>query len=549
MSQNIAGLVYFDVIQPNDLIFSAPSHAEQRALHLSGVTKRIFYRGRLWQGEFVIDNRRWAVPLKLRIEGTPGVTIKDEGDVRFEISRKKAAEKLDLIIAYYLEELKQARQPNWRHFGLPAAEELLETLLVEDLPAEWERLASAELPPVPKRPKRKIKGAKNPRYIGQITKKLALLAALIKRQFPDVLLASRIKSKHIQKFMDDQYEKKIGTANTYNKVLTGLHGAFNKMIRLGRLQGEQNPCAGIPLIYDELSIKRSCFLETEVENILAEAERSNRLVFILMQVMLCTAMREVSACPLKWSSVNLDAGTIDVPAAKGGNPVKLPIFRPLLPILKEAAEARLKETDATRRQFVFPDLLAVYELRHDLLIGGFYDVAVRAGLKRDRLVETKEGRKRAASVLGLYSVRTTFISHALASGVAKDTIRLVTGHKTNDMIDEFYNRQRAEMIGDQFTVMPRFAVGRSIKPAPRCAAPLAAASISMVSIKEQMRSTLEVLAATEISLVQPTLLHSLESAVGPDEIRRKLSSYIKALSPATLEVWRPIIVGLIEQLA
>lgn len=89
--------------------------------------------------------------------------------------------------------------------------------------------------------------------------------------------------------------------------------------------------------------------------------------------------------------------------------------------------------------------------------------------RKATLAEFREGekRKQRGSLCGWHSFRTTFCSLALANGVSMDTLRRVTGHRTAEIVEKYYNQAKREQARRAFReVMPKALVGMTASPEP-----------------------------------------------------------------------------------
>ena len=69
-------------------------------------------------------------------------------------------------------------------------------------------------------------------------------------------------------------------------------------------------------------------------------------------------------------------------------------------------------------------------------------------------------RKHRGSLCGWHSFRTTFCSLALANGVSMETLRRVTGHRTAEIVEKYYNQaKRAQARREFAAAMPKAIAG------------------------------------------------------------------------------------------
>ncbi|MFH1968722.1 MAG: tyrosine-type recombinase/integrase, partial [Verrucomicrobiota bacterium] len=132
---------------------------------------------------------------------------------------------------------------------------------------------------------------------------------------------------------------------------------------------------------DEDTIHREPFKEDEIEAILAAA-RDDELLRGPIVTAICTAMRRGDCALLKWASVDLDAGFIEIRTSKTGETAEIPI----LPTLRE----ELNRTPKTGSEYVFPKAAELYQadpyglnrhLRMILARAGFVDAEMAERIK------------------------------------------------------------------------------------------------------------------------------------------------------------------------
>ena len=86
--------------------------------------------------------------------------------------------------------------------------------------------------------------------------------------------------------------------------------------------------------------------------------------------------------------------------------------------------------------------------------------------RRATLAERRDGetRKHRGSLCGWHSFRTTFCSLGLANGVSMDTLRRITGHRTAEIVEKYYNQAKREQARRELAAMPK-AISGAVKRA------------------------------------------------------------------------------------
>lgn len=141
-------------------------------------------------------------------------------------------------------------------------------------------------------------------------------------------------------------------------IMSLLKNAFTRFLPLG----SQNPFATVITRNRELNatrISRRPLSENEL-TALIETSRSDPMLHALAVTTACTGMRIGDVCNLKWTSVDLRSGFIDVMTAKAGKAVSVPILGPLRKILEYASTDYIKN-----KTYVFPDAAKMYKNNPD----------------------------------------------------------------------------------------------------------------------------------------------------------------------------------------
>ena len=105
--------------------------------------------------------------------------------------------------------------------------------------------------------------------------------------------------------------------------------------------------------------------------------------------------------------------------------------------------------------------------------------------------------QRDASVLDWHCLRTSFVTIALSAGVSIETLKLVTGHRTVDVVlANYYRPQRAHLRAALAGALPAVLTGGQQAPTPEAAelAKLAEKNAAGIAT-EQEKTRLRVLAA------------------------------------------------------
>ena len=138
-----------------------------------------------------------------------------------------------------------------------------------------------------------------------------------------------------------------------------------------------------------------------------EAQRETSPVQVdFLRLLLLTGMRRNEAAPLRWTDVDLVAGTLHVAETKGGRPLDVPLSTHALDVLER------RQGDADGSRFVFP---GTGETGH--------------------IVEPKSTcqalARRSGVVASPHALRRTFVSVAESLDIGPYTIKALIGHAVN----------------------------------------------------------------------------------------------------------------------
>ena len=145
-------------------------------------------------------------------------------------------------------------------------------------------------------------------------------------------------------------------------------------------------------------------------------------------------MRLGDCCTLEWSAVDLDSKSpaVVVKTSKTGETVCIPIFEHLRSELDAA-----RNRNNGNEKYVWPEQAKLYLRQHSLVSRKLRKV-FSAAVGEDALYEEREQGKLKASVIDFPSLRTTWITETLSRGVPIETVKLVSGHKTVEVVTKHY---------------------------------------------------------------------------------------------------------------
>lgn len=463
-----------------------------------------------WYGRYKVDNKRYAVNLKVKIAGNPpdSLKVKDLGDETFERSRFRAQLKLDEII-------REARDSSDKIHLVEKIYEMktgsaLEFVDIKNLADAWENISRKRKP--------------SERYAKQCRATLSNFSDYVIRKNPKARDISYVGRSLAEEFMRAEAARHV-SAKTWNDILKLLRTTFQKLLP----KGATNPFEHIPTrIVD--TVFRQPFSPDELKAIIDELPHHEFIRPIIITGM-CTAMRRGDCCLLKWEDVDMKEGFVRVKTSKTGVTVDIP----LLPLLYDEL-AGLKQEG----EYAFPGPAAMYKTNPDgitwrvkkVLTAALADDAQKEGalperpledirqkghayiktlgetpktkkmgtafdlyldgvsgtqiqeqagvskgsvsgylneieahigckvikgraqrsttdkIKADEMLlsETREDGQRRASTRDFHSFRVTWVTLALSSGMPLEMVKKVTGHKTAEIVLKHYFKPGREEL-------------------------------------------------------------------------------------------------------
>lgn len=298
---------------------------------------------RWWYARFLVNGKLRRFPLmerrggqeqRVEIKGRRPASLKhpEQGDAAFLESYHRARAAHDRLSE---EELT-------RHSVEDLAQRIVEAktgtrldfVKVESVPDAW-----ASLPR--KRPP-------SPQYLETGKSKLRCFTTFMRKNHPAVEDLAAIRTEHVRTFLNTESARGVAP-RTWNITLKLLKTVFAKL--------EPNADAYRTFLKnaafkDEDTIHREPFNDEELDAILVAA-REDEILRGPLVTALCTAMRRGDCCCLKWGSVDLGAGFIEVCTSKTGETAEIPI----LPLLRQ----ELLTLSQTGGEYVFPKAAALYQ--------------------------------------------------------------------------------------------------------------------------------------------------------------------------------------------
>lgn len=283
-----------------------------------------------WYGVYESDNKRRVVNLGIRWRGTPPASgsLRDAGDEAFEKSREKAEEALSKFRD------EAARKGNAAHL----VERLIEAktgravshVRIDELAERWRNVGRRARP--------------SPVYIQACDALFRRFGDFMRSRNPAAVYLYEVTSDDAAIFAG-LCRDSLATATATSQIQR-LRSSFARLLP----PGVMNPFADVVMKGGDEAIHRRPFSPEELRAILDTA-RADEFLYPLVVTAACTGMRRGDVCCLRWDAVDLDGAMLAVKTSKSGRRVEIPIFAPLLAVLK----ARI----GNGGKFVFPEAEAM----------------------------------------------------------------------------------------------------------------------------------------------------------------------------------------------
>ena len=320
-----------------------------------------------WYARFMVNGKLRRFNLDIKIEGKRPPSLSDIANwqnATFQRSYGRAKEAHDVLLKRELSR-KHVEELSQRIIEAKTGTRL-DFVKVDAVPEAWATLPRKR-PPCPQ-------------YAGTAKMKLRQFADFIRQNYPGTEDLAAVQSKHVQVFLDNEAKRGI-SPRTWNITLKLLKTVFRRL--------EPNADAYRNFLKDvsekdEDTLHREPFKDDEIEAILAAAQ-DDELMRGPIVTALCTAMRRGDCALLKWASVDLDAGFIEVRTSKTGETAEIPI----LPALRKELNRRPRGEG----EYVFPEAAAMYQKNPDGLNWRLRDILTKAGFVNAEMAERIKARE------------------------------------------------------------------------------------------------------------------------------------------------------------
>ena len=394
-----------------------------------------------WYGVYTVAGARKVLNLDVPVQGTPpeSLSLRKTGDRDFERSREKAEEALARYVA------EASHKGRSEHL----TERLIESKTgravdyarIGDLPSLWRNLG------------RETPASED--YLKGSDAVFNRFVAFMRTRNPAAVHLYEISPKDAA-----AYVTAIQSAlarKTVRDAVKMLNKALARFLPVGAV----NPFAsfvGRRASGESETVHRKPFTPDELQALL-NAARDDEFMYPLIMAAACTGMRRGDVCNLCWSAVDWKEGMLKVKTSKTEAEVEIPIFRPLLAVLKKRK--------GNGSKYVFPDAARMLAQSPDSLTWRFKKlvVAVFSGRESPALpaaipvaevkpagesaitakVSPGERRDRMLAVFRRYCAKESVRQITKATGYAKAT---VSGdlHAIQDLIGKPFLRVQCPSI-------------------------------------------------------------------------------------------------------
>lgn len=383
-------------------------------------------KSKWFYARITVNGKKFYQNLRVRIEGTPPQSMREEGDTAFERSRLKAMVKHDEL------EAKLATQGNTEELYQKILEartgERMRFLPLDQLAERWKAL-----------PRRRTLSE---RYESDSIAVITDFVNFLRKGYPSAKEMAAVTDTAARDFMKSEEARGI-SPKRYNDILKLVRSCFKRFRKEAGMA--HTPFDEIPLKESD-TIHRQPFTDEDIQSFVKAAAKDQE-IYPLLAIAITTAMRFGDCARLNWKHIKGDF--IDVKVGKTNQWVTIPIF----PILKTLLDAH----PGPRTGVIFPKLARRYQTAPNKILKGVRKVMESVGfgdtekLDDDGQLKTKgafhQHRKnglRRASIRDIQSFRVTWVTLALNAGAPLDLVRKVTGHRTIDVVLRSYHQPGRE---------------------------------------------------------------------------------------------------------
>jgi len=244
-------------------------------------------------------------------------------------------------------------------------------------------------------------------------------------------------------------------SSTYNGRICVLREIFHVLADKAGLVDD--PWDGVRLRADDCHSRRELTLD-ELGRLLKEAAKAGSEWRRLFVVGIYTGLRLGDCCCLRWDSVNLERGVIQLIPTKTrrhahGQPITIPIHPQLMAELSIPVGESVSTRPACSTRlpsFVNPMLADFYKNGKWRLSRGLELIFKAAHIETSIRIE---GRRTRTPEATFHSLRHTFVSLAANAGVPLPVVASIVGHSSTAMTRHYYH-ENEEMLRRAVAAIP-----------------------------------------------------------------------------------------------
>jgi integrase len=270
-----------------------------------------------WYGVYT-DGKRRVVNLNVPIRGNPpaSLSLKDQGDHAFERSREKAEEALSEFVE------------DAGHKG--RAEHLVERLIESKTGGKIEYIKLADM-----LDKWLESNEYSTGYKAECRAIFNRFVDFMHKRNARAVYAYQVRVSDVKAFRD--FLRPTVSPRTFEAHIGILRPAFDLCLPAGSFnpfrsgkKGRHKPKSE----RGEESVHRIPFTPQELDRVFQTARELDPSLYGPIVAAACTGLRRGDVCTLTWDSINFPEGMIATKTAKTGEPVSIPIFQELRPVLE-----------------------------------------------------------------------------------------------------------------------------------------------------------------------------------------------------------------------
>lgn len=394
-----------------------------------------------WYGQYQMDGKHREVNLNIKWRGAPSSSgsLRLPGDARFEASRREAEKTL---AAYVEEERHKGRAEHLTERLIESKTgRSLEYVRITDLAERWRNLGREA--PVSERYLKACDATFNS-FVDFMRSRNQAAGHLYEVTPEDIAaFVADIQGRFAPKSVRDKI--KLLNKSFARSLPVGAENPFNAFV--GRRMNGQSQI-----------VHRKPFSPEELKDLLDTSVHDD-FMHPLITVAACTGLRRGDVCKLKWSAVDWKGGMLAVKTSKTEAAVEIPIFQPLMAVLKKAkgngskyvfpAAARMLKENPDGLTWRFKKIVAQSlsgdSLSELLTTTPAAEIEIEALAAIAENISSSQRRDRMEDILRRYCAGASFREIVSTTGYCKATVSNDL-HAVEDMIGKRFLRVQSPSI-------------------------------------------------------------------------------------------------------